>query len=113
MSQSNGVTVIPTEKTTDREPYRPPASTVKVREEIVSSFGRIVSEALSNGANFVALAYLYDRDESTAVRYGHLVDASECLEIALEHLGQLKSTLAYVMRVEDDNNIGSDGPIPF
>ncbi len=50
----------------------------------------------------------YDRDASTAVRYGHLVDASECLEIAMTHLGQLKAAMSHRLRLEDEQHTGAD-----
>ncbi|MGH3611154.1 MAG: hypothetical protein ACRDRK_00735 [Pseudonocardia sp.] len=117
MSESNGTTVIPiengkkpAEKLPEREPYRPSASTDKVRRSIESAFREIVSEATSQAGHFTYLAWV-DREKGTAVQYGHVVDATECLEIAMTHLGLLKAALAYRLRIEDEDN--SDGPSPF
>ena len=49
----------------------------------------------------------YDHDEVDAIRYGHLVDSTECLEIALIHLGQLKAAVIHRLLIEDEQN----GPI--
>ena len=77
------------------ESYRPKASTDKVREEVERAMGRIVSEALYQATNFVQLADHYDRDAGESVRYGHLVDATECVEIALTHMAMLKAAMNY------------------
>ena len=52
----------------------------------------------------------YDRDATTAIRYGHLVDATECAEIAMTHLGQLKAAMNHRLRVEDERH---GGETPF
>jgi Ca2+-binding EF-hand superfamily protein len=108
MAGTNGSPVIIPEQT-EREPYRPTASTQKVYDAIVSSLSDVVSTSAHEAATFVSLFDLYDKDETLVVRYGHLVDATECLEIALTHLGQLKSTVGYRLRMEDEQN----GTIPF
>ena len=92
-----------------REPYRPPASTQEVHDTIARCLSDIVSTSAENARMFVSLFDLYDVDETLAVRYGHLVDAAECLEIALTHLGQLKSAVAHRLMIADEQN----GPIPF
>jgi hypothetical protein len=110
MSQTNGMTVTANttvEDSTDR--YRPQADTAKVYDEIIESLGRIVNEALRNGSGFVSLAVYDDRDESTAIRVGHLVEATECLKIATRNLDELSAFLACRMRTEDERN----GPAPF
>jgi hypothetical protein len=117
MTQINGMTTTPEksipERPAERTPYRPAASTDKVRRTIESAFREIVSEATAQAGNYAYLAWS-DRDMGTAVQYGHLVDATECLEIALTHLGLLKSAVGYRLRIEDDANLGdNDGPIPF
>lgn len=109
MVETNGNAVVIPEQSIVREPYRPLASTDKVRETIWRSLSGIVSESLYQAGNFVDLAEDYDRDKGTAVRYGHLVDATECLEIAMTHLGQLKSAVSYRLRIEDEQNIGAAG----
>jgi hypothetical protein len=109
MSGTNGKSVVIPEQSTEREPYRPSASREKVHDTIVGSLSQIVSESTYQAGNFVSLAEHYDRDKGTAVRYGHLVDADECLELALTYLGMLKQVLAHRMRIEDDENTGSPG----
>jgi hypothetical protein len=104
MAGTNGKPVIIPEQKTEREPYRPTASTEKVHETIWRSLGQVVSEATYQAGNFVSLAEVYDNDATLAVRYGHLVDAAECLEIAMTHLGLLKTAVAYRLRIEDEQN---------
>jgi hypothetical protein len=108
MAETNGTPVIIPEEA-EREPYRPPASTEQVYERIASSLSDVVRTSARQGANFVSLFDIYDRDETLAVRYGHLVDAAECLEIALTHLGLLKASVGHQLRIADEQN----GPIPF
>lgn len=91
----------------DAGPYRPEASTAKVYDRVVESLSRIVVGASYEAATFVNLANIYDMDEGTAVRCGHLVDAAECLEIAMTYLGQLRGAVAYRLRIEDDQNTGN------
>ena len=112
----NGATVVSTTNSTadkadadKREPYRPKASTDKVYEEVARSLASVVTTAFSNAGSFVYLAEHFDRDESTAVRFGHLVDATECAEIAMTHLGQLKALFSLRLRTEDERN----GDLPF
>jgi hypothetical protein len=40
------------------------------------------------------------------VRLGHLVDATECVEIAMTHLGQLKAAMSHRLRLEDAHHAG-------
>ena len=65
------------------------------------SLGSVVTTAAHNAAQFVHLADVYDRQAGTAIRLGHLVDASECLEIAMTHLGQLKAAMSHRLQTED------------
>jgi hypothetical protein len=110
MAESNGKVVsIPAQESSEREPYRPSASTDKVRDVVERSLGDVAYEAAHQACQFVSLARHYDRDQGTAVRYGHLVDAAECLEIALTHLGQLKAAVSYRLRIEDEQNTGTPG----
>jgi hypothetical protein len=110
MAESNGKVVsIPAQESIERQPYRPSASTDKVHEQIWRSLSRIISESLYQAGNFVDLAEDYDSDKGTAIRYGHLVDAAECLEIAMTHLGQLKAAVSYRLRIEDEQNTGTPG----
>lgn len=111
-SKSNGTTVVSKEngtKPAEREPYRPDASTDKVRRTIESAFREIVSEGTTQAGHFAYLVWI-DRDKGTAVQYGHLVDATECLEIAMTHMAMLKAAVAYRLRVEDGENIGDTDP---
>jgi hypothetical protein len=109
MAESNGKVVPIPAQQAEQEPYRPSASTEKVHEAIWRSLAQIVTEGASQAGHFVYLAEHYDRDKGTAVRYGHLVDAAECLEIAMTHLGQLKAAVSYRLRIEDDQNTGMPG----
>src|SRR5690348_11127318 len=104
------LTAIPSTKDPEREPYRPQASTEKVYDTLVESASRVVSEASYQAGNFVSLASHYDKDADPTVRMGHLVDATECLELALTHLGQLRTAMAHRLRV-----LGGDWdrPLPF
>ncbi len=108
MAETNGMPVtIPAQAA--REPYRPTASTQEVHDTIARCLSDIVCTSASQARMFVSLFDLYDKDETLAVRYGHLVDAAECLEIALTHLGQLKAAVSHRLLIEDEQN----GPIPF
>ncbi|OLT06811.1 hypothetical protein BJF90_45760 [Pseudonocardia sp. CNS-004] len=108
MAETNGTPVIIPEQAA-REPYRPTASTQEVHDTIARSLSDIVCTSASQARVFVSLFDLYDKDATLAVRYGHLVDAAECMEIALTHLGQLKAAVAHRLLIEDEQN----GPIPF
>jgi hypothetical protein len=109
MAETYGKPVSIPEQKAVREPYRPTASTEKVYDTLARSLSEIVHTSSHQAMNFVSLFDLYDRDETIAVRYGHLVDAAECLEIALTHLVQLKAAVSYRLRTEDEQN----GPLPF
>ena len=98
---ATGTTVVAEKPPIDLDQYRPEASTAQVHDEMVRSLTSVVTVAAHNAIQFVHLADLYDRDAGTAVRYGHVVDASECLEIAMTHLGQLKAAMSHRLRVED------------
>jgi hypothetical protein len=108
MAETNGKPVIIPEQA-EREPYRPIDSTREVHNTIVESLSDIVHTSTHQAYNFMRLFAWYDKHETTAVRYGHLVDAHECLEIALTHLVQLKAAVSYRLLTEDEQN----GPIPF
>lgn len=86
--------------------HRPKASTATVYEEVMRSLASVVTTALSNAGSFVYLGEHYDRDATTAVRLGHLVDATECVEIAMTHLGQLKAVMSNRLRAEDEQHAG-------
>lgn len=92
--------------TVDR--YRPNASTARVHAAIESAMHDIIATATGESANFLHLSQV-DENAGTAIVYGHLVDASECLEVAAEHLDRLKAIVAYRLRIEDDKN-GADLP---
>jgi Ca2+-binding EF-hand superfamily protein len=68
-----------------------------------------VSTSAHEAGTYVSLFELYDKNETLAIRYGHLVDAAECLEIALTHLGQLKAAVSHRLLIEDEQN----GPLPY
>jgi hypothetical protein len=101
MAETNGKPVIVPEQA-ERKPYRPTASTEKVHETIVRSLSEIVSTSAHEAGTFVSLFDLYDKDETLVVRHSHLVDATECLEIALTHLGQLKTIVSNRLYWEDE-----------
>jgi hypothetical protein len=105
---TNGKPVI-TEEVTEREPYRPTACIQDVHDAIVRSLSQIVYESSHQATKFVSLFELYDKNATLAVRYGHLVDAAECLEIAMTHLGQLKSAVSHRLLIEDEQNTGTPG----
>jgi Ca2+-binding EF-hand superfamily protein len=108
MAETNGKPVtIPAQAA--REPYRPTASTQEVHNTIARSLSDVVLASVREADKFVSLFDFYDKNETLAIRYGHLVDAAECLEIALTHLGQLKAAMSYRLLIEDEQN----GPIPF
>ena len=108
MAGTNGRPVIIPEQA-EREPYRPTAGTAKVYDTIVSGLSEVVHTSAHQAMNFVSLYTTYDRDKHIADRYQHLVDATECLEIALTHLGQLRSAVSQRRLLEDDQN----EPMPF
>lgn len=115
MSDSNGnntTTAPPAPTSTGESSYRrSEASRKSVYEAIERALGEVVAEAAHQAAMFVHQAREY-RGDPTAVRYAHLVDAAECLEIGLTHLGLLKSAVAFRLRTEDTQNIG-DTPTAF
>jgi hypothetical protein len=100
--------VTATTTTTDRDRYRPTASTAKVHAQIESALREIVSEAANQLVQFMHLVW-EDRNAGTAVVYGHLVDGSECLELAALHLDMLRTAVGHRLRIEDDHN-GADLP---
>jgi hypothetical protein len=108
MAETNGKPVTIPEKA-EREPYRPTASTTKVYDTVVRSLSDIAAEAAYQASTFVRLFDVYDRDKPFADRIQHLVDATECLEIALTHLGQLKSAAQQRRMIEFEQN----EPMPF
>ena len=109
MAETNGASVFDAKECEWKSTYRPPASTQKVHEAIARSLSDIVSISALQAEMFVDLFEQYDKDETLAVRYGHLVDAAECLEIALTHLGQLKSAVSHRLMIEDEQNTGTPG----
>lgn len=100
----NGTKTDETKAKVEREPYRPKASVTKVREMIANSLRDIVSTASHEAGTFAHLAWC-DRDKDATVVYGHLVDASECLEIAMTHLSMLKCMVVHEMQTA-----GQDSP---
>ena len=90
---TNGATAVDpvSHSTSVADRYRPKASTTAVHDAVLSSLASVVSSATHTAWEFLSLVEVYDRDATTAIRLGHLVDASECLEIAMTHLGQLKA----------------------
>jgi hypothetical protein len=113
VSQStNGAAIPATEPqpgpAVDEDRYRPKASTAKVHAQIESALREIVAEAATQLVQFMHLAWS-DRKAGTAIVYGHLVDSSECLELAALHLDMLKTAVGHRLRIEDDKN-GADLP---
>jgi hypothetical protein len=110
MAETNGKPVtVPEQAEWKADQYRPDASTQTVHEAIARALSDIVSISALQADMFMSLFEQYDKDATLAVRYGHLVDAAECLEIALTHLGQLKAAVSYRLLIEDEQN----GAIPF
>ena len=111
-SSTNGTTAAVTgpkpDSSADDDRYRPKASTAKVHAQIESALREIVAEAATQLAQFMHLAWA-DRKAGTAIVYGHVVDASECLELAALHLDMLRTAVAHRLRIEDDKN-GADLP---
>ena len=70
--------------------------------------GRSCLKPATQLAQFMHLAW-EDRNAGTAVVYGHLVDGSECLELAALHLDMLRTAVGHRLRIEDDLN-GADLP---
>lgn len=90
----------------DVDRFRPQASTSAVHDAVLGSLASVVSTATRQAWEFLVLVEVYDRDATLAIRYGHLVDASECLEIAMTHLGQLKAVMNHRLRIEDKQHTG-------
>ncbi len=106
MSDTNGKTAAvavaaQTGESVSTDRYRPSPDRDKVYAEIDRALRSVVSESAFQAGQFVSLLH-YDRDDTIAVRHQHLVDASECLELAMTYLGQLKALLSHRMRVEND-----------
>ncbi|TQM46136.1 hypothetical protein [Pseudonocardia cypriaca] len=110
MAETNGKpATMPESAERKADQYRPDASTQKVHDTIAHSLSDVVLASVREADKFVSLFDFYDKKVTLGVRYGHLVDAAECLEIALTHLGQLKAAVSYRLLIEDEQN----GPIPF
>jgi Ca2+-binding EF-hand superfamily protein len=107
MAEANGKPVIIPEQT-ERKPYRPTASTEEVHDTIARCFSDIVCTSASQARMFTSLFDLYDKDETLMVRFGHLVDATECLEIAVTHLGQLRTMVANRLSWEEERAVLED-----
>ena len=111
-SSTNGTTTAVTgtkpDSSAEDDRYRPKASTGKVHAQIESSLREIVAEAATQLVQFMHLVWA-DRKAGTAIVYGHVVDASECLELAALHLDMLRSAVGHRLRIEDDHN-GADLP---
>jgi hypothetical protein len=103
MAETNGKPVTMPEQT-EREPYRPTASTKSVYDTIANTLCIVVEMAANEASSYVSLFDRYDRDASFADRFQHLVDATECLEIALTHLGQLKAAAQQRQLMEYEQN---------
>lgn len=106
MPETNGTKVSVTDLTERHQPYHAPEASIrKVHDEMVRSHYSVVFEAAHQASKFAIEAN--GREIDTATRIGHLVDMTECLEIALTHVGQWKAALSYRLRVEDERNSGS------
>jgi hypothetical protein len=103
MAETNGKPVTIPEPS-EREPYRPTASTKNVYDTIASSMSMIIESAAYEARTYVSLFDRYDKDVSLVFRHQHLVDATECLELALIHLGQLKAMVEHRLRIKDEQN---------
>ena len=86
---------------------------VLVIEDLAMAFYLPLLSALLLGAGVVAGAVSLAVAVATvlivlvvAIRYGHLVDATECAEIAMTHLGQLKAAMNHRLRIEDEQHAG-------
>jgi hypothetical protein len=110
MSDSNGTTTATATAAKERKTYQPPeGDPAKVYDVIERSMNDIVWEASHQANQLVHQARDYDDDPKTLpARYGHLVDAAECLEIALTHLGILRSLLAYRMQLDGTGEQNTD-----
>lgn len=86
--------------------FRPSPSTAKVYHVMEGALTRVAEEAAFQAGMYMYVADVCDRDKGTAIRLGHLVDASECLEISLTYLAQLKAAVAHRLHLEDAENIG-------
>lgn len=106
MSDNNGTTVTVTPMAERHEPYRAPEANIsKVHDAICGSHYSVVFEAAHQASKFAIEANSSQVD--TATRLGHLVDMTECLEIALTHVGQWKAAMSHRLQVEDERNSGS------
>jgi hypothetical protein len=85
----------------DPDRYRPRPSTDKVHEAVVRGLHDIAWEAAHQACEFMTLTRFYDKDKSPEVRYGHLVDAAECLELSLLHLDRLKDEVFHRMQLDE------------
>jgi len=105
MSDSDG-TSVPVAGLAERpEPSRAPEPNIrKVHDAICGSHYSVVFEAAHQASLFAIEANAPRVD--TATQLGHLVDMTECLEIALTHIGQWKAELSYRLRVEDERHCG-------
>ena len=104
MAETNGKPVIIPEQA-EREAYRPTDSTKEVHDTIARSLSEIVYASAHQAYNFMRLFELYDRDKHIADRFQHLVDATECLEIAMTHLGQLKTMVSNRLSWEEERAV--------
>lgn len=114
MSASNGKTTTATpaaDESPERHLHRPQADIGKVYAEIEQSLKEIVWEATHQACGYVSLASVHYGDSTTA-RYGHLVDAAECLEIAMTHLGLLKAAVGYRLAIDGDQHHPDTGIPP-
>jgi len=102
MSEQNGTVVVPAQTSEDSDRYWPRASREKVYAEIERGLSGMVSEAVFQASQFVVLSS-YARGDGVIARHEHLVDASECMELAMTYLGQLKALLSDRIRVENDD----------
>lgn len=108
MSEFNGTSVPVTGLSERPEPYRIPEPNIrKVYDAMLRSQYNVVFEAAHQASKFAIAANESSGDVDTATRLGHLVDAAECLEIALTQVGQWRAALAYRLHVEDERTAGA------
>jgi hypothetical protein len=84
----------------EQPPYRPEASVAVLRKRIYESLNDLVSEGFRQASGYM---YSARWESDLQARHDLLVDASECVEIALQYLDTLKS-----MAFGDMNTTGRD-----
>lgn len=89
----------------ERDLYRPKASTERVHQAIAQGLHDVAHEAAHQACQFMHLARYNDKDKPATVRYGHLADAAECLELAMIHLGRLQDAVFHRMQIDERTSL--------